>query len=42
MSDWLGALLALLATFAPLLVAWWLLGREEIQAGSRRHGKMSR
>jgi hypothetical protein len=41
MSDWLGALLALLAVVAPLVIASWLLARG-IQAGRKRHGKIPR
>ncbi|NUZ08258.1 hypothetical protein [Piscinibacter koreensis] len=27
MDDWIGALLSLLTVLAPLLLAWWLIGR---------------
>ncbi len=39
MSDWVGALLALLAIVAPLFIAWWLLARG-IQPRGKRHGKI--
>lgn len=39
MAEWLGVLLALVAVVAPLIVAWWLLGRA---AGSRAHDRPRR
>jgi hypothetical protein len=41
MSDEVGALLALLAIVAPLLIAGWLLAGG-IKAGRKRHGKIPR